>query len=80
MVSKVSIAEVKTYTEIKMLRSEALNASERVVLLSLSLSSAFIFLSALCVESPVWRTVLIIVIIYFIISLTVNISILSKQL
>lgn len=39
MVSTISIAEVKTFTEIKMLRPEALNDdAEGVALLSLSLS------------------------------------------
>ena len=41
MVSTIRIAEVKTFTEIKMLRPEAVNDWERVVLFSLSLSSSF---------------------------------------
>lgn len=42
MVTTISIAEVKTFTDIKMLRPEALNdAAEGVALLSLSLSSSF---------------------------------------
>lgn len=83
MVSTISIAQVRAFREIKTLRPKAVNSARgRAASMFIPITVVVIItiVSTLCVESLVWRTVLIIVIIYFLISLILNISVLFKQL
>lgn len=63
MVSTVSIAEVKAFTEVKTSRPKAVNSAcgsiaSTFILITIHIHIIIIMLS-LCVESLLWRTVLI---------------------
>lgn len=63
MVSTISITEVRAFTEVKMSRPKAVNSAcgriaSTFILITVHIN-IMIIISSLCVESLLWRTVLI---------------------